>query len=78
MLLEKAFNIIDKDGDGYLDLEELEAAFGHTDREVAEQMLKEGDLNGDRRISREEFKAAMKNLSLKSKTENSPTRATKN
>ena len=40
ILLEKAFNLIDKDGDGYLDAEELEISFGHSDQEIAEQMLK--------------------------------------
>lgn len=41
-------------------------------------MMREADLNGDKKISREEFKAAMKNISLKSKTDKEATRATKN
>ena len=34
MMLERTFNLIDKDGDGHLSAEELEISFGHTDPEI--------------------------------------------
>lgn len=34
ILLERAFNLIDKDADGYLNADELEVSFGHTDPEI--------------------------------------------
>jgi Ca2+-binding EF-hand superfamily protein len=56
IILEKAFNLIDKDGDGYLDEDELRIAFGgqsFNNNNFYQQIIKETDLDGDRRISRE-------------------------
>ena len=63
-LLEHRFNAIDKDGNGYLDVDEVlefqKLCGNHITREDAELMVKEMDENGDGRISLEEFIAYSK------------------
>ena len=73
--LTKAFDAVDKDGDGFIAYEELSAAVvtlsGEklSDAEV-EEMLKEVDTNQDGKIDFTEFVQAM------TKTEPQPARAT--
>jgi len=55
----EAFEMFDKDGNGYISITELKAAFRMLgqwlDDEELDSILKEADLDGDRRIDYEEF-----------------------
>lgn len=65
--VDRAFDRLDKNGDGYIGLDELEELIGgsmaplYADEEETERifearsMLREADTNGDGRVSREEF-----------------------
>ena len=61
LLLQHRFNAIDKDGNGYLDIDEViefqKLCGNYLTREEAELIFKEMDDNGDGRISLEEFLA---------------------
>lgn len=52
-LIEKAFDMIDKDKDGFLDKEEILLALGGVEERLYEQMLEECDVDHDGLISRE-------------------------
>ncbi|TKV91686.1 hypothetical protein SEVIR_9G113600v4 [Setaria viridis] len=61
--LREAFDVIDKDGDGYISAAELRQVMTNlgekvTDQEVKE-MIREADTDGDGRVSFEEFKRRM-------------------
>ncbi|KAG5019782.1 hypothetical protein AAZX31_06G180600 [Glycine max] len=60
----KAFKFFDKDGNGYIELRELEEALadesGETDADVLNDIMREVDTDKDGRISYEEFVAMMK------------------
>mmetsp|Transcript_20714 Transcript_20714/g.18120 ORF Transcript_20714/g.18120 Transcript_20714/m.18120 type:complete len:120 (-) Transcript_20714:658-1017(-) len=65
--LHKAFNLFDKDGNGFIDAEELAMIFNPGNQKeisssVWEELIKEVDLNGDGKISFEEFSEMMLNL----------------
>lgn len=57
--MREAFNIFDKDGDGYIDREELRRVLTQVGdkmpEELAEEFLREADLNGDGKIDYSEF-----------------------
>ena len=62
--LEDAFNVLDHDGNGYLEPADFEALLGETDeedRERIKKMLEEADVDGDGRVSFAEFMVAMGN-----------------
>ncbi|CAN6298011.1 unnamed protein product [Urochloa humidicola] len=61
--LREAFDVIDKDQDGYISATELRQVMTNlgekvTDQEV-EEMMREADTDGDGRVSFEEFKRRM-------------------
>ncbi|KAL3312456.1 hypothetical protein Ciccas_008951, partial [Cichlidogyrus casuarinus] len=62
---KKAFQFFDKDGDGFIQAEELRALFSSfgddtvTDAEI-EQMIQEADLDGDGKINFDEFKQILR------------------
>uniref|UniRef100_A0A0E0KIA5 EF-hand domain-containing protein n=1 Tax=Oryza punctata TaxID=4537 RepID=A0A0E0KIA5_ORYPU len=61
--LMEAFQLFDKDGDGYISAAELREVMiglekGTTDQEIGE-MIKDADLDDDGRVSYEEFKQLM-------------------
>ncbi|GJS02682.1 calcium-dependent protein kinase 10-like protein [Tanacetum coccineum] len=61
--LRRAFMFFDKDGSGYIDLDELEQVLyenGQADIDVLNQIMKEVDTDKDGKISFEEFVAMMK------------------
>ncbi|KAF3776511.1 Calmodulin [Nymphaea thermarum] len=61
--LRKAFSFFDKDGNGFIELEELREALveeGVSDSDVAVDILREIDSDKDGRISYDEFVAMMK------------------
>ncbi|CAN6470406.1 unnamed protein product [Victoria cruziana] len=61
--LRKAFSFFDKDGNGFIELEELREALveeGVSDCDVAVDILREVDSDKDGRISYDEFVAMMK------------------
>lgn len=61
--LRRAFMFFDKDGSGYIELDELEQVLyenGQADIDVLNQIVKEVDTDKDGRISFEEFVAMMK------------------
>lgn len=51
-LVNKAFDMIDKDRNGFLTKDELMEAFGGCNYEVYTQILKDFDLNNDGQISK--------------------------
>lgn len=60
--LEAAFNAFDKDGSGKISVDEIQALFTQKEsikKSVFEQILKQGDKNGDGELSFEEFKDLM-------------------
>merc|ERR1719409_1184389 len=58
--VRSAFNRLDKDGTGFITLENLKDVLGNTyEGEDVEKLLKETDLNNDGKISYEEFMAYM-------------------
>ncbi|KAA8540913.1 hypothetical protein F0562_024949 [Nyssa sinensis] len=60
----KAFNFFDKDGSGYIELDELREALadesGETDADVLNEIMREVDTDKDGQISYEEFVVMMK------------------
>merc|ERR1711953_647227 len=50
-----AFDILDKDGDGYLTKEEFSQAGGRITRKQIEAVYKRNDQDGDGRLSRDEY-----------------------
>ncbi len=61
--LVKAFNVFDRDGNGYIDAKELRLAMTRlgeklTDAEV-DDMIKDADKNGDGKVDYKEFAAMM-------------------
>lgn len=58
MLIHTCFSVMDENNDGTIEIQELQDAL-KLDREEAEVVFKEADLNGDGVISFEEFKIAM-------------------
>lgn len=59
-LIKQEFHRIDKDGNGYIDYEELATLFNWTlSNDLVNSMISEIDKNGDGQISYEEFKTAM-------------------
>ena len=59
-LINQAFDMIDRDKNGYLSREELIDAFGGCNSQLYDYILKESDVNQDGKISRSQFKSAMK------------------
>lgn len=58
--LKKAFDFYDDDKNGYITYEELQKVFGSLcTEEQLNDMIKEVDLNGDKKISFSEFKKMM-------------------
>ena len=64
-LVEKAFDMIDKDKNGFLSKQEMTEAFGGCNEQLYQHLLSEFDVNKDGVISKQEFKAAMKSLMKK-------------
>jgi len=65
--LESAFKMFDKDGSGYLEIDEIKAIFNpggqrNIDEKVWEDLIREVDPNGDGKISLNEFKDMMMKL----------------
>jgi len=63
--LESAFKMFDKDGSGFLEIDEIKAIFGgqrNIDEKVWEDLIKEVDANGDGKISLNEFEDMMMKL----------------
>lgn len=58
MLIHTCFSVMDENNDGTIEIQELQDAL-KLDREEAEEVFREADLNGDGVISFEEFKIAM-------------------
>src|SRR4051812_12009306 len=55
---EASFKKIDKDGDGFISLDEMKASpAGQRDAAKAEQMFKRKDKDGDGKLSLDEYKA---------------------
>lgn len=54
--VEQAFKIFDQDGDGFISRNEIEQVMGEVEIETWQQFLDECDINGDGKISHEEFK----------------------
>merc|ERR1712096_353872 len=54
------FKVLDHDGDGFIDAEELKQVLGLDDDTAISAMISEVDTNKDGKISLDEFKAAMK------------------
>jgi calcium-dependent protein kinase len=61
-LVERAFEMIDRDKNGYLSQKELMAAFGGCSDDLERYIMDEFDTNNDGVISKSEFKLAMKGL----------------
>eukprot|EP00828_Plagiopyla_frontata_P008040 TRINITY_DN13920_c0_g2_i1.p3 TRINITY_DN13920_c0_g2~~TRINITY_DN13920_c0_g2_i1.p3 ORF type:complete len:209 (-),score=61.01 TRINITY_DN13920_c0_g2_i1:43-669(-) len=53
--IEQAFQLFDKDGDGFLDQSELNEIMGEIDEEKWQMILDEYDANQDGKISKDEF-----------------------
>lgn len=60
--LKAAFKMFDKDGSGTISKEEICAALGNLDDEVAHKMISEVDEDADGEISFEEFEKMMNNI----------------
>lgn len=55
--IEQAFRVFDRDGDGFIEKEELEQVMGgvNIDEQTWKELLQECDSNGDGKISQTEF-----------------------
>lgn len=60
--VKEAFSLLDSDGNGFIELEELKEVLipvTHADDEAWRELVKEMDTDGDGKISFEEFKTAL-------------------
>lgn len=58
--LAAAFKHFDKDGSGFIELEELREALGPGDQKVIQDIIRDVDTDQDGRISYQEFELMMK------------------
>jgi calcium-dependent protein kinase len=57
--LKQAFDILDRDNSGQLEIHEVRAALGGTDDNLANEIIEQFDVDGDGKISYEEFESMM-------------------
>ena len=57
--LKKAFDVLDVDGSGHLEIHEVREALGGTDDNLANEIIAQFDVDGDGKISYEEFEQMM-------------------
>ena len=62
--MDQIFKILDKNGNGQIEKEELKNFFGYNDEQnsIVDDMIKELDTNSDNQISKEEFKKMMQKM----------------
>lgn len=64
--LESAFKLFDKQGHGFINAMEIKEVLGrdmsNTDNEIWNAIVREVDLNGDGKISLDEFKTMMEKI----------------
>lgn len=60
---KKAFDSIDKDKDGFIDVEELRNELSDSCAEFVEEILKEADKDGDGKVDYEEFSQLLRSQS---------------
>lgn len=73
--LEAAFQIFDKDNNGFIDAQEIKTVLGkgkNLDEDVWEDLIKEVDMNGDGEVSFKEFKKMMHGMLVGKSDKESP------